>query len=172
MTLNDTVLFVNGTLVQVTNLEISFDGPGWVEDEMSVRVEGRMTRNTYIGMDFAQEGTDRAFWVKYVDGNWEYEEVTTKGNCMARDRCDEEKACADDGYYGGEQLAQQLKDLELGDEQRVLLKYGLVDRGGLITHKGKEVLLNKLLEAYSEEIVEDLQALEVAQEAKRAKAKK
>jgi hypothetical protein len=172
MTLKDTVLFINGTPVQVTNLEISYEGAGWVENEMSVRVEGRWDRNAYIGMDFAQEGTDRSYWVKYIDGNWEYEEVTKKEDCMARDRCDEEKACSDDGYYGGEQLAQQLKDLELTDEQQVLLKYGLVDRGGLITHKGKEVLLNKLLELYGEELVEDLQTLEVAQEAKKAKSKK
>lgn len=179
MTLKDTTVSINGKVVAVTNVELTFDND---YGETRVCVEGVLTNKEetkkpeyprWWGCDIA-EGESQTFvthhiagpdggeyFRKHFLGDWKYDEdeITKKEeDSMCRN---EDKACAeDDGYYGGERLAQELKDLELTTDQQKLLKYGLIGRNGLITNKGKEVLLNHLLAAYTDEIVEELELLE------------
>lgn len=171
MNLENVELRINGELIGVTNLEVTFDT---IDSRTNVSVEGVMLDSEikkdyhwWGGVDIAAKGTDQGAWVHHFNGKWEdSKEETKKEDSNMRDRCEEETTCSDNGSYSGERLAQKIKELDLTDGQRKLRKYNLVDSVGLITAKGKDVLLNHLLSAYAEEIVEDLESLEEAERLK------
>jgi len=75
---------------------------------------------------------------------------------------DEDCAKACDGDSRGN-LAKRVKDLKLTDDERLLRKYNVVYDDGQLTHSGKELIFQLLLDDYQEEIVEKLRELEEAE---------
>lgn len=76
-----------------------------------------------------------------------------------------ERACGYDGECesSSESLSTKYKNLDLDDNTRKLRKYGLIRLDGTLTDKGKDFLLNYLLEQNSDELVEALEAIEEAE---------
>lgn len=129
--------------------------------------KGKDQSMTYVyhprchGKSFAQE----AWWKRYMEGDWEYEEDNKKEEeTMCNEDRAEEKSCGESSYYGGERLSQKINSLGLNADERKLRKYGLVDATGLVTDKGSIVLRNHLMSVYGEDIVKDLEALEESEE--------
>lgn len=57
-------------------------------------------------------------------------------------------------------LVQKVKNLKLSAADKLLRKHNVVDSEGSITSTGKDLLWDKLLENYKDELVADLKAIE------------
>lgn len=83
-----------------------------------------------------------------------------------------EKRCAIDGdcptLREDDSLSTKYKNLDLDDNVRKLRKHGLVRLDGTLTEKGKDFLLNVLLDEYEDNVVEALEAVEESEEDKKS----
>ena len=132
-TLENVKLTINGEEFAVTNVTLTYDD----YESIQATVEGVQ----YPPKDKKEEDMC-------------YDRMTCDNGC---DRA--EKAC-EDPYYSGRGLVKKINDLSLTEDDKLLLKYGVIREDGTITETGKEVLLNLLLNEYSERVIEALRDLD------------
>lgn len=64
-------------------------------------------------------------------------------------------------------IVEKVKNLKLSAADKLLRKHGIVDSDGNLTGTGEELLQEKLFEAYKDEIVADLKAVEASEKGKK-----
>lgn len=131
--MGDCTATISGKKVHVTDVEINYTTP-----EMY---------HTFAGGDIAVYSEPRSI------------EVEIRGVILPEElekMCYEEEKAA----YEPKSLSKRLLDAGLDEDEKLLRKHNVVREDGTLTEQGKDLLLNILFDANSDDVVSALQAIE------------